>query len=104
MCVVIRPVRPAGIQRIALHEKSVGVRPRRYSKRSVSVNIILDIAAQRRVSATAKSDVSCVQTADWQFDVLIGECRGGGVEHLFPKIDHIWLDPSIGPLEFRLDI
>src|SRR5438309_4869960 len=102
MCVVIRPVRPAGIQRIALHEKSVGVRPRRYSKRSVSVNIILDVAAQSGVSATVKSDVRCVQTADWQFDVLIGECCRRGVAHFFPNLEHRWLRPTGGEPLCRL--
>ena len=49
--VVITAILPIGGHRVALHEKSVGVRLRRYSQRSVSVNIILDVAAQRRVSA-----------------------------------------------------
>jgi hypothetical protein len=42
--VVIRAFLPGGGHSVALHEKPVGVRLRRYPQISVSVNIILDVA------------------------------------------------------------
>src|SRR5438046_6835765 len=79
---------------VALHKKSVGVRPRRYSQRSVSINIILNTAAHCGVSATAKGGIGYVQAADWQFDVLIRECRRRRVAHFFANLEHRWLTPS----------
>src|SRR5205814_2109362 len=82
--------------RVALHEKSVGIRPRWYSQRNVSVDIILDTAAHCGVSATAKIGIGYIQTADWQFDVLIGECCRRRVARVFSDLEHPLLAPAAG--------
>src|SRR5437763_4782696 len=94
--VVVTANLPISGYRVTLHEKSVGIRPRRCSQRSVSVHIILDIAAHCGVSATAKTGIRYVQTADWQCDVLIGECCRRRVAHFFANLEHLRLSPAGG--------
>src|SRR6266852_4458743 len=96
--IVLRAITPIGGHGVALHKKPVGVRPRRYPQRLVSVNIILNIATQRRLSAVGVTSVGRAQNAvcdaNRQLDILIRECCRRGVAYVLADLQHCLLSPA----------
>src|SRR5713101_5503884 len=96
--IVLRAITPIGGHGVALHKKPVGVRPRRYPQRLVSVNIILNIATQRRLSAVGVTSVgraeNAVCDANRHLDILIRECCRRGVAYVLADLQHRLLSPA----------
>ena len=101
--IVLPAIAPIGGHGVALHKKPVGVRAGRYSQRSVPIDIILDVAAQRRLSAVGATWVgraeNAVRYANRQLDILIRECCRRGVANVFADLQHRLLSPpGVKPL------